>query len=70
MKNLKPYSKCSKTFFDEVLDTKENSLEDPQYLDRIELLKPDIKDSYNINKFNIDIKIYQPHESFKKNNER
>lgn len=48
MRNLKPYTKCSKAFFDEVLETKENSPEDPQYLDRVEILKPDVKDNYTV----------------------
>ena len=47
MKNLKPYKDCSSTFLDDVIKAKNNSKKDPDYKDRVEILKPNIKIKYS-----------------------
>lgn len=42
MKNLNPNNKVSLDFFDEVLKSKKNSIQDPHYKDRVGLLRPSI----------------------------
>lgn len=46
MKNLKPYPECSNTFLDNVLKAKKNSKKDPTYKNRVEILKPDVKNKF------------------------
>lgn len=47
MKNLKPYKECSSTFLDDVLKAKNNSKKDPDYKDRVEILKSNVKNKYS-----------------------
>ncbi|MEO8240581.1 MAG: HNH endonuclease [Flavobacterium sp.] len=47
MKNLKPYKECTSTFLDDVLKAKNNHKKDPDYKDRVEILKPNIKIRYS-----------------------
>lgn len=46
MKNLKPYTECSNTFLDNVLNSKKNSTKDPNYKNRVEILKPNVKNKF------------------------
>lgn len=47
MKNLKRYKECSSTFLDDVLKAKNNHKKDPDYKDRVEILKPYVKIKYS-----------------------